>query len=271
MSTVLRNFVKALEKHAFLVTADNRYQPPKIIVNGVDIGDLPTKVLVLWKDVVEKLGDKFDYPGGLQYWRNKCLKNGIDLPEKYRQGGKGAAHGRFKVMSGDQIEDWIKARLKSEGLVEEAQQVIEVQKAAVADVQMSLEALLKGSLENEDKKKLQKAEKDVQAAVAAVAAMEQAVEQHVDAEVPVISFEKQFQALLDQALNDLSRKQVLAQARAVLAQFEAGMKPAKMAGISELFGKMWDRLSGLFTEVRNWADDLAHSAKSLEKLFSDAK
>jgi len=249
----------------------------------VDIGEIDAKALQIWSMVVDKLGrpgQRLNYGAATAYFRNKCAKMGVVLPAKYLMSGAGAETGRFRIMDGDQIEDWVKERMKSAGLLENAQQVIEAQKAEVAAVQTTLEDLLRDSVKAEpkkrgpQKKKLEEAEKQVAAASEALVALEKAVEQHEDVDAPVISFEQQFQLLLHQAMNDLSRKQVLAQAKAVLAQFEAGMN-VKQAGVLDSAGewleKLWGKAMSAFAAVKGWASNLLHSATEINKLFASVK
>lgn len=265
----------------FLVQADDRFRPPKTIVNGVKKGEIDVHVLQIWGMVVDKLGtpgQKLNYGGAVKYFQNKCAKMGYPLPPKYIGAGQGATHGVFKIKDGDQIEDWVKERLKSAGLLEDAKKEVQEQKEQVAAVQMTLEDLLKASVkeDKERQKQLKQAEKDVAAAAQAIEALEKAVEKHEDVDVPVISFEQQFQLLLHQAMNDLSRKEVLAQAKAVLAKFEFEMKaPVRMAGVldqaGKMVGKLWDKVVAIFSAVRGWADDVQHSADTIDKLFASVK
>jgi len=100
-----------------------QYRPPKWIAAAVNDGKLDPKVLLIWKYVVDKLGlhydDKRAYGAAIAYWRNKCKKEGIDLGGYATGGGGAGATSGFLVKGGDQIEDWVRARLKSEGLIDD--------------------------------------------------------------------------------------------------------------------------------------------------------
>jgi hypothetical protein len=278
--------------------ADNRFQPPKQIVNGVEIGALDPKVLMIWKYVVEQMGGKFNFGGATTYWRNKCHKEGLVLPPEYLEAGKGAEFGSFKIMAGDQIEEWVKERLKSAGLLDSARRTVaewelEIShlQGVVKDAQERIEkhqaGLAEGNRVNQRQKWLAEAQrdlasaaKDLDAAQEALKDLREAAEKHVDAQAPVMSFEQQFQTLLNVAMNDMSRKEVLARAKAALAQFEQQMNAAgaRTAGASDLvdsvvsgLSRLWQRVVGCFTAIRNWADDLFHSASRLEKLFDSIR
>jgi len=113
----------------FLNTYDARFVPPKWMVAGVDEGEIPPETLNVWKYVVTKAGDRFDPKNGkswaaaVQHWRNKCKRQGVVIPPEMLKGGGGTGTaGRWRVTSGEVIEDWVKERLVSEGLHDDLKQ-----------------------------------------------------------------------------------------------------------------------------------------------------
>jgi hypothetical protein len=124
----------------------SRYTPPRGIVNGVETGELPPEVLDYWSYVVEAYGPHWDPKNGrcwaaaVQHWRNKCRKMGIVLPGNYQEGkeddpgklgGPGGA-GRWATTPGEQIEEWVKANMKSRSLIDETGRTIDEWRAWVA-------------------------------------------------------------------------------------------------------------------------------------------
>jgi len=269
------------------IQGDDRYRPPKYILNGVETGELPNEALMIWSYVVQKMGDKFDFGGGTVYWRNKCKKEGIDLPVAYLQKESGAEYGVFKVMGGDQIETWVKERLKSAGLLNEARRTVaewelEIShlKSVVAAAAEKVEKHTKGIAEGsrvkqrqgwlaEAQQSLDSASKDLTKAEQALVDLGKAADRHVDVQAPVIAFEQQFQLLLDQAMNDMSRKELLARAKAALTAFEAQIAGAgaRTAGLGDALKRFWDKVVGCFVALKDWAQDILHSTKQLNKLF----
>jgi hypothetical protein len=280
---------------------DTRYLPPRHILNGVDTGELDPKVLLIWKYVVEKMGPKFGYGGATAYWRSKCAKEGLDIPQAYMSAGEGATFGAFKIKSSDQIEDWVKERLRSAGLVSDTHKTaaewsfeISHMQSMVDDAKERIGKHEKGLAEGnrvkqrekwlaEAKDDLSRADKELEAAKSAVAGLQEVIEKHEDVVAPVVDFEKQFQTMLHSALDDLSRKDVLMKAKSALAKFEAEMSKTKMAssregnlhGDSEALGKdiglllahaiLWvvDR----FEALGHWVSDLVSSTKRIDKLL----
>lgn len=227
-----------------IIDADDRFRPPKWLVNGVDSGELPPKALLIWKYCVEKMTSKGMTGGRLfgaavAYWRNACPKKGVDLPSKYQKGSDvKLEYGPWKIKTGDQIEDWVRERLKSEGLVEDVVRGVEEWKleldhfeTEVADAKALIVKHKKGIEEGSRvkqriewlagaEKKLDDAEKGLAKARQAIEELGGTVAKHEETEAPVIEFEKQFQAALMMALKDLDKKDVLMAARNALAKFE---------------------------------------------------
>jgi len=281
--------------------SDDRFQPPKNIVNGVSTGELPTEVLMVWKYVVESLGPKFNFAGGMQYWRSKCAKEGISLPAAYLKGGTGSTHGEWKVKSGDQIEEWIKQRLLSEKLISTTQRTASEWQLEINSLLAHAEAAREKIADHEKKltegnrvkqrtawlasakKDLERCSKDLEKAQAAVEGLQESMDKHEDVKAPVISFEKQFQGMLHEASNDLSKREVLAQAKAALAKFEAEMNTPKFAAdnmgdhavamwnaIKRGWDGLWKRVLSAFAKIEAWADDLLDDTKKLDKLVASA-
>jgi hypothetical protein len=226
------------------VESDSRFRPPKWLINGVDSGELPTKALMIWKYTVERLGAKFSFPAAVAYWRNKCRKEGIDLQEKFLQGGKGAEFGPWKVKTGDQIEDWVKERLKSEGLISDVARTAAEWQLEISHLQQAIDdakdriakheaGLLKGNRVNQRKKWLAQAETDLDSATkelakaqAAVAKLSETAQRHETHKAPAVEFEKQFQFALQLAMKDLAKDDIVAAARAAIAKFEGQVAEA---------------------------------------------
>lgn len=282
---------------ARFILSDDRFRPPKWLLQGVDTGEIPAKGLLVWKYVVESLGPKMNYGAATVYWRNKAKKEGIELQAKFLVPGEGAEFGPFKIKTGDQIEDWVKERLRSEGLYQEGVKTAADWQLEVGHLQRMLEdaqkriaqhekGLAEGSRVNqrtkwlaEAKADLAKAEKEMAKAQAALAEFKTEVVRHEEAKAPVIDFEKQFQAALSAATLDLSKREVLAQAKAALAKFEQEMvgqakMAAKEAGILDsLWGaveRAWNWVVSAFEDFRDWISDLASDTKRISKLLDAA-
>jgi hypothetical protein len=277
------------------ILSDDRYLPPRHILNGVDTGELDPKVLLIWKYVVEKMGPKFGYGGATVYWRNKCIKEGLDVSSVEK--GAGATFGAFKIKTADQIEEWVKERMRSAGLVSDTQKTAEEWQIEISHLQSAVDdakdrigkhekGLAEGSRVNqrvkwlaEAKGDLERAGKDLEAAKKAVEGLETVIVKHEAVQAPAIDFEQTFQNALHLAVNDLSRKDVLTKARAALAKFEAEMSSPKMASTHEagimdsaLAGleKVWKWVTSAFTRIGEWASDLVSSTKRIDKVIESA-
>jgi hypothetical protein len=278
--------------------ADERFRPPRHILQGVDSGELDPKVLLVWKYVVEHLVErqKFNYGAGVAYWRNKCGKEGLDLPAAYQTTGAGATFGAFKIKSGDEIEDWVKARLASAGLVNDTQRSaaewqleIEHLQRTVTDAQERIQkhedGLAKGTRVEQRKKWLTEARNDLDASTkalekarAAVESLQTTIEKHEEVVAPVIDFEKQFQLLLHQASNDLAKRDVLTKAKMALAKFEQEMANPRLASDKQAFDlwetvkrtweRLWDAVKKAFSVIADWAADLTADTKQIKKLLA---
>jgi hypothetical protein len=281
--------------------ADDRFMPPAYIAAGVEQGDLPASVLLYWKYVVETIVSKCPatpreevYQAGTAYWRNKCQKEGVNLPPEYTGQAK-ATSGVFKDKSGTQIEDWVKARLANEKLVNDAVKTageweveilhvqraiddctarVKKQEAAIAADPVKMRARREKWL-SDAQEGLTDASKSMDRARKAVDSMKDQAVRHEEVKVPVMDFERQFQAALLSATMDLSKRDVLAQAKAAVAKFEAEMlAQTRQAGVLDSLWAMaeraWNWVAKAFQAVEDWVDDLLHSTKRLEKLLDAA-
>lgn len=289
---------RVARRYAFLVESDDRYRPPKWLAYGVETGEIPTQGLLVWKYVVEKMGPKFSYGGATVYWRNKCKKEGVDLLPKFQQAGEGAEFGPFKIKTGDQIEDWVKERLRSEHLINDAVKTASEWELEIAHLERMIQeaqeriakhraGIEQGSRVQQREKwlaeaesDLDKATKDMDAARAAVGELKETAVRHVDHQAPCVDFENQFQSLLQAATIDLSKREVLAQAKAAIAKFEDQMAATprmatteKMAILDKMWGmiqRAWNWVVSAFEDLRDWVRDLVGDTKRLSKLLDAA-
>lgn len=265
--------------------ADSRYQPPKWMVNAVDSGELPTKCLLIWKYTVERLGAKFSFPAGVAYWRNKCRKEGVELAEKFLKGGQGAEFGPWKIKTGDQIEEWIKERLKSEGLISDVARTAAEWQLEITSLERAVEearekitkheaGLAQGNRVNQRQKwlataraDLESASKELEKAKVAVVKLSETAQRHETHKAPVVEFEKQFQFAMSLAMKDMGKDDIIAAAKAAIAKFEgqvdeavdataeeaaaAPESPAKPKSEGSGFGYAWasDRQAGLLDDL----------------------
>jgi len=269
-------------------------RPPVGVAAAVHSGRLDPKALLAWKLVVEKLGDHFSYGAGVSYWRNKCAKLGIDLDEGFLtgMGGKGVSKG-FPIKGGDAIEEWVRARLKSEGLIaavgrsaieaemvcsslqdkiEEAKEKIAKHKAGIAE----------GSRVKQREKWLAKAEtdldqllKEIEEVKGSVQEVQEAAARHETHKAPSIAFEERFQALLKEALRDLSQQEITQKVLMQLAQFNTSVEAAPMAVAGSktagMLSSLWNKIVRATASFKTWARDLLGISKDMNKLLDQAK
>jgi len=283
---------RVARRFSYTILSDDRFRPPKWLLAGVEAGEIPTKGLAVWKYVVESMGAKFTYGGATVYWRNKCKKEGIELQAKHLTSGEGAEFGPFKVKTGDQIEEWVKERMKSEGLYNEgvktaAEWEMEIGhlERMIDDARKRIATHEKGLAEGtrvkqrekwlaEAKGDLTKAEKSMDEAKKAIGEFKTETARHETVVAPAIDFEKAFQQVLHSATLDLSKREVLAQAKAALAAFEQEMMAStqpRMAGILDtvwsVLERAWNWVVSAFHEVSEWASDLMSDTKRIGKLL----
>jgi hypothetical protein len=261
---------------------------------------------LIWKYVVEKMGPKFGYAGAIVYWRNKCLKEGIQLGLKHQTGGEGASFGPFKIKTGDQIEEWVMERLASEGLVSNAAKTAEEWKLEIAHLESAVQdakqriathraGLEKGSRVNQRMKWLAEAEsdlaktsKDLDLASKAVSELQSTAQRHETHQAPAIDFENQFQFAMQLATKALSKREILEQAKAAIAKFAAEVHASEMedlitkeasviiegAAVTDLIlgvlKKTWGFVQGAFARIVDWAKDLMTDTKKLSKILDQA-
>lgn len=246
ISNVVRRFL------ARDVLSDDRFRPPKSVVNAVDEGKLDPHVLLYWKSVVETISQSpsgwkgsASYGAAVAYWRNKCAKNSFPLPKEYLEGlgGEGSA-GPWRIKSGDEIEDWVRQTLLSQGLIatlektvaewnmeivhltrelEESQARIEKHQAGLAAAKTDKGIAQKTKWLQEAQKDALKFGKDLLVAQQELTKLVDTALKKSKAESYAIEFEKEFQFLMLVAQKDLDKKAVLESVRKALERFEAGL------------------------------------------------
>jgi hypothetical protein len=251
MQTVAQNVVRRFLAKALL--ADDGFRPPRSVVNGVDEGKLDPHVLLFWKDCVDKISQSprgwkgpQSYGAAVAYWRNKCAKNGYPLPTEYLEGlgGEGSA-GRWSIKPGDEIEEWVKQTMVSQGLIATLEKTAAEWEMEIAHlerllgeantrVQKHTSALSKAKTQKgvaQKQKWLEEASKDVEKfskemdkARASVKALSETSAKKEKVSNYAIEFEKEFQFLMLVAQKDLSQKTVLESVKKAIERFEAGLE-----------------------------------------------
>ncbi len=308
-SNVLRRFL------ARRLVADERFRPPKSIVNAVETGVLDSHVLLFWKDVVEKISagpggwKDSSYGAAISYWRNKCAKNGYPLPREYMEGlgGKGS-QGRWSIKTGDDIEDWVKQTMMSQGLIasltktaaewemeiahlerllEDAKGRVEKHQAGLAKAKSMKGVAQKQKWLDEAMGDVDKFDKEMAKAREQLKAMTAATEKKAKAESYAIDFEKEFQFMLEVAAKDLGKPTVLDSMKKAIERFEKGLeipgpyqepivKPLaeRSAGIGDWISgfllKAWEYLKGAFDFFRDWIGDIEKATKDIEGVLKEA-
>jgi len=287
---------------AFSVLSDERFRPPKEIVNAVDSGEIPAEALNVWKAVVEfqtQGARPLVYGAAYEYWRRKCLKNGIALPASLLKGGKGATHGPWKVKNGDEIEEWVKQTLKSKGLMEEvaktahdwSMEIVHLERM-IQETNAKIEGRLRGSgpgartpLEK-SKADLGKFGDELAAAKAEFARLTEESSRYMKAQNCSIEFEKEFQFMMLVAAKDLDKKGVLESVKKAIERFEQGLdipdaeSPAhdvekyKNAGILDDIGgalkKAWSWLASSFESLIDWFQEIGEDTDKISKILTEA-
>lgn len=281
------------------------FKPPKWMVAAVHEDELPAKVLLIWKYVVEKQGERFKWPAAIAYWRNKCKKEGIDIGKYDKGGGGKGALAKFPIKN-DQIEDWVKQKLASEGLIADANQTAAEIELSIGSLQRRIEeakqkiakhqaGIMAGKRVEQRKRWLAKAENELgqledelARAQRGVDQVQQAVARH-DTAVPTATFEKEFQKLLKKAMKDMSQQDVMAKVLQTMAAFNAELEEAHAAAKEELsataslhtaaakdvvlalVSKAWSKVVGLAKKVSGWVKSLFKSAHNLNRLMDQAE
>lgn len=255
---------------------------------------LPPEVLIVWQYVVDHQGPHFQYAGALKHWRNKCAKDGIPLTDAFVEGlgGKGS-QGDFKTMTGEQVDDWVKATLKSEGMIDEAGQSALRWKLEIAHYQREVEeaqarvekhmaALAAGKVTDQRKGWLEGAQADLATysgeldrCKAALDEFTAAIDRHKDHHSPTVQFEREFQFMLQQAMLDFSKQDVLKAAQAAIERFNEGlempaMPGARMAGLGELLSKAWKWVSAKWAAFVDWFESLSDRTVKINDLLDRA-
>jgi len=288
---------------AVSVVADDRFRPPKEIVNAVDSGEIPAEALNVWKAVVESqtgggrhLEGGKAYAAAYEYWRNKCKKNGIALTPGLLKGGQGASHGPWKIKTGDQIEEWIKQTLKSKGLLDEVantahdweMEIVHLERM-IEETQQKIQGRLRGSgtgsrtpLEK-SQSELAAFQKEMASAKDELARLVAETARYEKAQNFSIEFEKEFQFMMLVAAKDLDKKDVLASVKKAIERFEQGLaipdaeSPAhdlKAAGVLDTLGDMatkaWNWVASTFDSLLSWFADLTQDTDKVSKMLDQA-
>jgi hypothetical protein len=291
------------------VLSDDRFQPPLGVVNAVDEGNLDTKVLLIWKAVIDNLLTGSHppsnrgklYGAATEYWRSKCAKNGIALPKEFQKGSMGGegGEGKWACRPGDQVEEWVKQRLLSEGLIStlgksvaEWQIDIKSLNDYIADAQERVAKHTEGMAKAKSQagvaqkqKWLAGAKKELEDFSAQLAKAQTKMQELLDAankkpevENYSIEFEKEFQFMMNQALKEMDKKQVIDAVKKATERFEQGLDipdtEVKTAGlldaISSVLVKAWNHLKGAFELLIDWALGLEKDTKKIEGLLKSA-
>jgi hypothetical protein len=279
------------------VLADERFQPPKWLVNAVTpveeggAGDMQVEALNVWKYVAQGLGSHFSYGAATKYWRNKCLKMGYTVPEKYLEGGGGeGASGPWKVKSGDQIEEWVKATLRSKKLlvdvghsVHDWQLEINSLERHIAETQETVEKHLAGisagNRVNQRQKWLEKATKDLDgyqkeltAATTECAKLLEVAQRYDEHQSPTLDFEQQFQFMMLLAQKEFDKKTVVAAVQKALDRFEQGLdiEGLRTAGLGDMLSRAWEFIKNAWSAFTDWVSDLTKTTRDLDKLLTSA-
>lgn len=280
--------------------ADAKFQPPKWLVSAVDSGELQVECLNVWKYVADQLASHFSYAAATKYWRNKCLKMGYSIPEKLMEGGGGeGATGPWRVKTGDQIEEWVKATLKSKGLLAdmgrsahdwrmEINSLERELSEAQGRVDKHVKALAAGSKDARRKKWLDEAQSDLAKFGKQMAEANKALEdllataaRYEQHKSPTLEFEREFQFMLLLAGKDFDKEAVLKAVQTAIDRFEKGLEipdagPAddvgryqgyKTAGILD---KVWTFLKNAWSLFTDWVSDLVGTTKKLDKMLTEA-
>ena len=306
------NVVRRFLARNFL--ADDRFQPPRGVVEAVDEGKLDAKVLLVWKAVVEKLTSEGRatnrgklYAAATEYWRSKCGTNGISLPREFQKGmmgGEGGA-GKWSVTPGDQIEDWVKQRMLSEGLISTVEKTAaewEMEIVSLTEYLADAQERIAKHTENLAKAKspagvAQKSKwlatakeeaetfsKQLKTAKDSIRALADSAKKKSDTQNWSIEFEKEFQFMMNQALRELDKKHILDSVKKAMERFENGLAmpeanwgpegAPKTAGLLDEVGavltKAWNHLKGAFEMFIDWAAGLDKDAKDIEDLIKSA-
>jgi hypothetical protein len=308
--TVSSNVVRRFLARNFF--SDDKLRPPKSVVNAVETGKLDQHVLLFWKDVVEKISESPQgwrgspsYGAAIQYWRNKCAKNGYPLPHEFMDGlgGKGS-QGRWSIKTGDEIEEWVKQTLASQQLVgtveksaaewgmeiqhlerllSDAKSRVEKHQASLSKARTQKGVAQKQKWLDEANVEVAKFGTELEKAKKMVGGLSEAAAKKEKAESYAIEFEKEFQFMLMVASKDLGNQTVMASVKKAIERFEKGLEipgphvepeAARTAGVTEYISgflyKAWHYLQGAFDFFRDWMLDIEKSTKDIDALLKES-
>lgn len=265
-------------------------QLPAVLPDDV----LPPKVLLVWKYVVEKLGAHFAYDAAVKYWRNKCAMQDIALPKAFQEGlGGPGSKGRFKVMSGEQVDEWVKETLISRGLLDKAGQSADIWRMhiqsaqnAMAEAQAKIESHLaliaQGNRVTQrqqwieaQKKNLANEQVELDKAQKALEEFEKATARYAEHKAPTLAFEREFQAMMTWANKEFSKDEVIKAVTTALDRFEKGLDVPAADGktafdIGGLLKKVWDALKKAWNRFTDWVSGLTEGVEKLNNLMDEA-
>lgn len=292
-----------------VLSEDYQYRVPASIANAVQQGTLPAETLSIWKYVAGKMGSHFNYGAAVSYWRNKCARMGVVLPEEFSKengtlGGSGS-QGAFAVKTGDQIEDWVRETLKSKGLLAEVGNSVydwkmevnhfqrEIEKAH-ADIALHLRAIAerkdpagrnlgeKGLAQRQAwlekaQAKLAEGAVELERCEKELAELEANLARYQEHKSPTLKFESLFQMLMKEAAKDFDKKAVLDAVARAVAEFEKGAEQSVAADgmktanwLTNLIGKAWAFLKQAWDAFTGWVNELVDTNRELDELFRKA-
>jgi hypothetical protein len=232
---------------------------------------------------------------------------GIELPKKYVEGlgGKGGA-GRWAVTPGDQIEEWVKMNLTSEGLIddlgrsvydwslwiehydhkiEQAMDKIDKHSKALSKAKSEAGVAQKTKWLNAARQELNTQTDELAKARKAMDALMKAAERHDKSKSPTIEFEKEFQFLVMLAMKEFDKAAVRKAVDQALERVEQGIdipggdgafnaenyEPGfKSAGLFETLNKAWDFLVSKFNVFTDWLSGIFRVTDKLEAMMKAA-
>jgi hypothetical protein len=127
---------------------------------------------------------------------------------------------------------------------------------------------------------LQTLQKQLAKAKGGVEAVDDAAKRYETHKSPTVTFEKKFQALMKEALKDMSRQQIMDQVLTTLTQFNNSLakteaEGARVAAMGDVIGRWltqaWKKMKALFGAVTKWIKGLFVTAKDLNRLMDKAE
>jgi hypothetical protein len=275
-----------------------RYEPPKSVAVAVREGRLPFEVLDIWAYVVDQLGGHFEYGTAVKYWRNKCAKMGVILPPEYLKGLGGEGSGNWKVLGTETVEEWVRAKMASEAHIDEFGRTLyqwtawmnhwrRASDEALERVRKHREALKKGegggkAPDAKRLKWLQKAEADFakfnaefMRANDGFNALFAQIERHRDHRAPIVAFEVEFQAMVEQLMRTVSKTDVLKAVERTINRVNEGLAAPDPSMHTALdLGGIWksvvDALSYAYDLFSDWLGSVLGWTEKLETMMDKA-